>query len=139
MSIYKWESTVRDYEIDMQGIVNHAVYVNYLEVCRNNYARSLGIDIFHYHQLGYDLVIVDLNMQYKHSLRIQDRFYVTANLFRESKLRLNFEQEIRKNDETLVLTAKVTCVCIDNKSRKPILPTLLLEALNATVTNQQKG
>src|SRR3990172_7163270 len=116
MSIYKWESIVRDYEIDMQGIVNHAVYINYLEVCRNNYARSLGIDVFDYHQQGYDLVIISMNVVYKQSLKCQDHFYVTAQMSQASRLKIDFDQEIRKQDSTLVLLAKVTCVCIDTKS-----------------------
>lgn len=129
MSSHQWNSIVRDYEIDMQGIVNHANYVNYLEVCRNNYARSLGVDLWDFHQKGYDFVVVGINMLYKYSLRYQDQFYVTASLSRASRLKINFDQEIRKNDHTLVLVAQVTCVCIDIKRKKPVVPNMLWDAL----------
>ena len=35
---------VRDYECDIQGIVNNAVYQNYNEHCRSCFIASLGIE-----------------------------------------------------------------------------------------------
>ena len=37
--------SVRDYECDFQGIFNNAVYLNYLEHTRHEYARSVGLDV----------------------------------------------------------------------------------------------
>ena len=34
---YKLDFEVRDYECDVQGVVNNAVYQNYLEVTRNKW------------------------------------------------------------------------------------------------------
>ena len=34
---------VRDYECDLQGVVNNAVYQNYLEHARHQYLQSLGL------------------------------------------------------------------------------------------------
>ena len=35
---------VRNYECDLQGIVNNAVFLNYLEHARHQYLLSVGID-----------------------------------------------------------------------------------------------
>ena len=42
---YDFELTldVRDYECDLQGVVNNAVYQNYLEHARHQYLQSLGL------------------------------------------------------------------------------------------------
>ena len=36
---------VRDYECDLQGVVNNAVYQNYLEHARHQYLQSLGLSL----------------------------------------------------------------------------------------------
>ena len=41
---FEIELQVRDYECDIQGIVNNAVYQNYLEHCRHKFLNSVGLD-----------------------------------------------------------------------------------------------
>jgi acyl-CoA thioester hydrolase len=41
---FKFEFEVRDYECDLSGIVNNAVYQNYLEHTRHVYLKSSGLD-----------------------------------------------------------------------------------------------
>jgi acyl-CoA thioester hydrolase len=41
-TVFSLEMKVRDYECDMQGIVNNAVYQNYLEWARHEYLLSRG-------------------------------------------------------------------------------------------------
>lgn len=123
---YKIYMQVRDYEIDMQGIVHHSVYINYLEHCRNTYVLNLGVDVHKYHEMGYDLVIVNLSQDYKSPLRPGDEFYVTAQIARDGKLKIVFEQEIRKKaDDSLILTAKVVSICVNNKNGRPCMPEML--------------
>lgn len=130
MEVYRWDSTVRDYELDAQGIVNNATYVNYFEQCRNDYARALGIDFHEYHKAGYDLVVAGIEVQYRAPLRAQDEFYVTAKLAQITDKRVIFEQEIKnKKDDRLVAKALVTTACIDNKTGKSCMPTELTEKL----------
>lgn len=41
--------TVRDYECDLQGVVNNAAYLNYLEHARHEMLRLSGIDFAELH------------------------------------------------------------------------------------------
>ena len=41
---------VRDYECDLQGLVNNAVYQNYLEHARHQYLASLGLSFARFHE-----------------------------------------------------------------------------------------
>jgi len=42
--VFETRMRVRDYECDLQGIVNNAVYQNYLEHARHEFLHEVGID-----------------------------------------------------------------------------------------------
>lgn len=119
---YTCEMEVRDYECDLQGIVNNGVYFNYLEHVRHLYLKSIGIDFTEYAKNGINLVVVRSELDYKTSLTSGDRFLVGLNLVRESKLRFAFLQDIyRLPDEKPVLTARVIGTALNARGR-PHLP-----------------
>ena len=41
---FRLDFKVRDYECDIQGIVNNGVYQNYLEHARHEYLLASGVD-----------------------------------------------------------------------------------------------
>jgi acyl-CoA thioester hydrolase len=113
---------VRDYECDMQGIVNNAVYLNYLEHCRHEFLLAAGIDFNRLARERIYLVVVRAELDYKAPLRGGDAFWVGLNLERVSPLRFVFLQDIyRRNDARLALAARTTGTAINSKGR-PFLP-----------------
>ncbi len=105
------ELAVRDYECDLQGIVNNAVYLNYLEHARHTFLLSQGIDFAKLHTEGVDLVVSRIEIDYKLSLTSGELFIIISSMRREGHLRVIFSQEIRrKSDSKLVVKAKVTGV-----------------------------
>lgn len=56
--IYELEMKVRDYECDLQGIVNNANYQHYLEHTRHEFLTSVGISFAALHEQGVDPVVV---------------------------------------------------------------------------------
>ena len=52
------EFVVRDYECDLQGMVNNANYLHYFEHARHQWLESLGIDFAALHKDGIDMVVV---------------------------------------------------------------------------------
>jgi len=130
MEPYIWESKVRDYELDSQSIVNNAVYFSYFEECRNEYARSLGVDLREYFEAGYNLVLASIQVEYKRSLKAQDEFYITAKVKELVKKHIFFAQEIRrKKDNKLIATALVEVACVDHQTGRACMPASLLEKL----------
>lgn len=113
--IYEQEFKVRDYEIDLQGVVNNANYLHYLEHTRHEFLYSRNVDFAGLHEEGKDLLVTRNEIDYKASLRSHDRFKVTLNIYREGHLKLVFDQKIfRIPDNKLVVKAKVFGVCQDN-------------------------
>jgi acyl-CoA thioester hydrolase len=116
------ELEVRDYECDLQGIVNNAVYQNYLEHARHLFLKERGVDFAALAQRSVNLVVVRIELDYLFPLRSGDRFRVSVVPERISRLRFGFRQEIhRAADEKPVLRALVIGTAIDGRGR-PSLP-----------------
>lgn len=126
---FEIELAVRDYECDLQGIVNNAVYQNYLEHARHEYLKTRGLDFAEITQRGINLVVVRVELDYLRSLCSGDRFLVRLRAEQVSRLRFGFQQDIyRLPDETLVLKAKIIGTGV-NAGGRPALPADLLASL----------
>ena len=112
---------VRDYECDMQGVVNNAVYQNYLEHARHEYLKGLGIDFCALARRGINLVVVRAELDYKRSLQSGDRFRVVIRLERVSPLRFAFLQEVRSVPEAkVILKAKIIGTVLSSEGRPKV-------------------
>jgi acyl-CoA thioester hydrolase len=118
---FSLEFSVRDYECDLQGIVNNANYQHYLEHARHEFLVSRGISFAALHNEGLDLIVTRVEIDYKFPLKSRDRFIVTVNLRKEGNLRLIFEQDIiRLPDNKLIVRAEVTGVA--TRKGRPVSP-----------------
>ena len=121
------ELKVRDYECDMQGVVNNGVYQNYLEHARHEFLLSRGINFAAVTEAGINLVVVRAELEYKNSLTSGDSFVVRSLVRQASRVRFEFQQDIfRLPDETLMLAAKITGTSVNEKGR-PFVPDLLAQ------------
>jgi acyl-CoA thioester hydrolase len=124
--IFELEMCVRDYECDIQGIVNNAVYQNYLEHARHEYLKCRGISFADYAKQGINLVVVRIELDYKYPLQSGDKFVVKITTAQESKVRFAFCQEILKiPDEKLILKGKVIGAALNKRGRPIALPELV--------------
>ena len=118
---FELEFTVRDYELDTQGVVNNAVYQNYLEHARHEYLKFIGLNFNKLHEDGTDAVVHKTVLEYKKALLGDDRFVVKVWAEQQGNVRFVFYQDIYKlPDEELVLKAEVTAVFMNNG--RPIRP-----------------
>lgn len=122
--------SVRDYECDMQAIVNNSVYMNYLEHARHEFLKSIDIDFAALAESGINLVVVRAELDYKSSLKSGDHFTVGVSLEKVSKLRFAFNQVIQTTDGKKILEAKVIGTSINQRGR-PEFPKELLAAFDA--------
>ena len=121
MQNFSIELAVRDYELDVQGIVNNSVYQNYLEHARHEFLHHHGIDFVEFAQNNIMLVVKTIEMNFKNSLVSRDTFRIEVYAEKEGNLKVVFHQNIiRLSDEKAILTAKVTGVAI--KNGRPVAP-----------------
>lgn len=114
--------SVRDYECDLQGVVNNAVYQNYLEHARHVYLKEHNIDFAALAEAGTNLVVIRAELDYKGSLTSGDSFIVRTRYTRKSRLKFLFIQDIvRQGDEKVLLSAEITGTAVNSQGR-PFIP-----------------
>jgi acyl-CoA thioester hydrolase len=105
------EMAVRDYECDLQGVVNNANYLHYLEHTRHEYLNTLGQSFARLHEAGIDLFVTRVDIHYRQALRAGDRFHSLLTPCREGS-RLVFRQTIRRLGESPALCVEATVECV---------------------------
>lgn len=85
---------VRDYECDLQGIVNNAVYQNYLEHARHQFLLERDVDFVALSEQGINLVVMRIEIDYKFPLRAGSHFWLGSRMKKVSRLKFVFEQDI---------------------------------------------
>lgn len=119
--MYKLEMSVRDYECDMQGIVNNAVYQNYIEHARHEFLKTVDIDFAEYARKGINMIIIRVEIDYKNSLISGDIFEVSVKMEKISRLKFLISQQIiRKSDSKIIINAQVYSTILNAKGRPEI-------------------
>ena len=110
--VFETKMEVRDYECDIEGIVNNANYLHYMEHTRHLFLQKCRLSLAEMHRKGVDAVVARMNLQYKTPLQCDDEFYSRLWLEKQG-VRYVFHQDIyRASDERLCLKATVELVCL---------------------------
>ena len=119
---FRIDLKVRDYECDLQGIVNNGVYFNYLEHARHEFLAANNIDFAQLAADKINLVVIRSEIDFKSSLVPGDEFYVEIEPERISKTRFGFRQKIvRLKDEKVAIDALILGTSLNERGR-PFLP-----------------
>ncbi|WP_281641741.1 acyl-CoA thioesterase [Hoylesella loescheii] len=114
MYTFTTEMEVRDYECDIQGIVNNANYLHYTEHTRHLFLKHAGLSFAGLHEKGVDVVVARMNLQYKTPLQCDDILVSKLRITQEG-IRYVFHHDIfRKRDDKLSFRATAELVCLVN-------------------------
>lgn len=112
--IFKLTDKVRDYECDLQGVVNNSNYQHYMEHARHEFLESLGENFGAMHEQGIDAFVSRVDIQFKNSLRSGDHYCSCLNLHKKG-VKLVFEQDIyRLSDGVIAAKGIVESVVVEN-------------------------
>ena len=112
--IYELKMKVRDYECDLQGIVNNANYQHYIEHTRHEFLASTSISFAGLHEQGIDPVVARLNMAFKTPLKSGDEFVSKLYLKKEGIKYVFYQDIFRLPDMKVVIKSAVETVCVVN-------------------------
>ena len=109
--IFETRMQVRDYECDIEGIVNNANYLHYCEHTRHLFLKECGLSFAEMHEKGVDAVVARMSMQFKIPLRPDDEFISRVGLSKDG-IKYVFHHDLFRADNKLCFRAKVELVCI---------------------------
>lgn len=112
-AIFELRMKVRDYEVDCEGIVNNACYLNYLEHTRHEFCDRAGLSFRAMRQRNMAPVVRHIEIDYLSSLGLGQEFTSCLSLRRQGA-RFIFHQWIVDANGRLVVRADVTIVNIIN-------------------------
>ena len=116
--VFSLEFKVRDYELDQYGVVNNAIYLNYLEHTRHEFLNGIGIDPAAVAQDGQSLALSEINVRYRGPLRSREHFRVDLTIAEVRGARVIIDQRIVSHPEGRpVLEARATAVFLDRNGQ----------------------
>lgn len=120
MKKYSHSLKVRSYELDAQGHVNYAVYLNYLEYARVATMEQVGMPFQDFILKGRFVVIVEANIKYLAPATLGDELDITLEGIKAGRTSITFKQEIfNKLSGRKILESQLVAVFI-NQEGKPI-------------------
>jgi acyl-CoA thioester hydrolase len=111
-SVY-WEDT------DAGGVVYYANYLKFMERCRTDWLRAMGVDqqrLLADRQVQF--AVVNVAVDFLRPAVLHDEILVTAELQRLAGATIHFKQTIMRGGEQLI-DATVRVACLDSGTLKP--------------------
>ncbi|BBH24889.1 thioesterase [Paenibacillus baekrokdamisoli] len=122
------ELIVRSTEIDVNGHVNNAKYLEYLEWGREEWYEKAELPYAVFLAIGIQTVTVNINVNYRKECRQGDKLTVRTVPERAGRTSYVLKQEIVNELGEVCADANVTCVTMDATTRKSReLPSELLQ------------
>ncbi|NEW42894.1 acyl-CoA thioesterase [Nocardia cyriacigeorgica] len=109
---------VRGYELDTQGHLNQAVYLQYAEHARWELLRAAGVAQDKLIASGVGPVVLEQNIKYLRELRGGDEVDITCEFEWQDGKVFTMRQQIRKLDGTVSAEFRVTGGLLDLTARK---------------------
>ena len=108
-----WEDT------DAGGVVYYANYLKFMERCRTDWLRALGVDQVSLRaERQLQFAVVNVVVDFLRPAVLNDEVLVTAELQRLSGATITFKQTIVRGDAQLI-DASARVACLDSGTLKP--------------------
>jgi acyl-CoA thioester hydrolase len=108
-----WEDT------DAGGVVYYANYLKFMERCRTEWLRAMGVDQLRLRtERGLQFAVVNVAVDFLRPALLNDEVIVTAELLRLSGATISFKQRIWRGEDQLI-EASARVACLDSGTLKP--------------------
>lgn len=133
-TLYSHEISLRTRysETDQMGIVYHSNYLQYLEMGRVEWLRSLGVSYKDLEDQGWLLPVIRAELDFKKPATYDEWLTIKTTLINPPQVRISFQYEIRNEAQELLIQAKTTLAFMEKNSFSPVrCPDFILDRLAA--------
>ena len=133
-TLYSHEISLRTRysETDQMGIVYHSNYLQYLEMGRVEWLRSLGVSYKDLEDQGWLLPVIRAELDFKKPATYDEWLTIKTTLVKTPQVRISFQYEIRNEAQELLIQAKTTLAFMEKNSFSPVrCPDFILDRLAA--------
>ena len=131
MKTNKTSIRVRYGETDQMGVVYHANYVNFFEIGRTEWLRSLGYTYKSLEASGVFLPVIGIEIDYKKSAKYDDELTVESSLIEKPNIIIQFSHKIFNQEGDLLVTGTSKLVFLDKINNRPVkCPKFLLNLID---------
>ncbi len=107
---------------DAGGVVYYANYLEFLEEARTEFLAERGVSVKGLAGDGTLFVVARQEIDYKARAVYGDILKITTKISGSSGVRINFEHEIKNQDNQLIVKARTILVCVDKTFRPKAIP-----------------
>ncbi len=116
---FTWGCRVYWEDTDAGGVVYYANYLKFMERCRTEWLRALGVDQLALRaERKLQFVVANCSVDFLRPALLNDEVLVTAELSKLSGATIHFKQSIWRNEVQLT-DATVRVACLDSGTLKP--------------------
>lgn len=119
---HKLNLTVRSYEVDFQGVVNNATYLNYIELARIEYRKAMGVKLYKDGRFSDGLLffVVNNSIDYLEPAFFDDKLEIYTRISFIKNSSIGFEHVIiREESNQIIAKAKGVIVNVDQLTNRP--------------------
>jgi len=116
---------------DCGGVVYYAEYLKFLEEARTLFLEERGIFLKELIKKGIQFVVIHQEITYKAPAFYGDILEIKTDLSKLTRVKIEFEYEIRNQNRELISLAKTTLACVDSKLNPLPIPEEICSLLSA--------
>jgi len=112
-----YKGKVRNAEVDSQGIVHHAKYLEWMECARIKHFDLIGANLYALANQGVDLVVTSININYLKAIYADDEYEVESIIGIKKPLKYTFINRVYSKN-ILCVEANIVGCAIDRQTKK---------------------
>jgi acyl-CoA thioester hydrolase len=136
-----FEQKVYYSDTDAYGVAWHGAYLRWLEMGRVELCKMMGFSISDLQQQDILLPVVNMNLKYKMSAKLEDIIVIETEISEFKGLSVTFKQSIKsKETSKTFIEAEFVVVAIHNDSKLyRRMPEVLAEKFKEVIKCQEQG